>query len=362
MSKLQVYGWLADYGGCGHYRMVFPLKGMEFEGHGDIELSTLGRFLVVRDKEEGPIALDDRWDVVVAQRTMGEGATRFFQHPLMEGVARVFELDDDLWNIHPSNQPAYDKIGAPEPQRRLRENAACADLITTTTPFLAQRIHDEASKVTASPPPIHVLGNHVPGAVLQYPVAYPESTGTPLAPVRVGWALSSSHVVDMPEVFDALRLLRRKLGADWTFETIGQDKVPQWGWKNIEVTERGWFQLNEGTYFPALDFHIGLAPLSRRLLFNQSKSDLKLVEYCSRGIPWVATDTGPYSAWRSQHGVSGFLVRGTRDWVRAITTLIRDPLLRRTMGEAGRRYVRDHRLYEDNAVHWRDAYAEVVKP
>lgn len=358
-SRLQVFGWLADYGGCGHYRVVFPLRGMDFEGLADIELSTLGRFLKV-EPHVGPYAFDDRWDVVVAQRTMGEGATAFFQHQLMEATLRVFELDDDLWNIHPSNEPAYSKIGAPEPQARLRANALAADLITTTCPFLADRIIEEVISLSPSHvPPVAVLGNHVPGAVLQYPVAYTEADGSPSAPVRVGWALSSSHVVDMPEVFDALRLLKRKWGQGMRFETVGQDRIPQWAQRNIDVTERGWYQLAEGGYFPALDFDIGLAPLAP-LLFNRSKSDLKLVEYASRGIPWVASDVGPYSAWRDQHGVSGFLVRNTLEWKRRVSQLIKSPGLRRRMGEAGRRYVRDHRLYEDRAHDWAEAYRKAL--
>ena len=59
-------------------------------------------------------------------------------------------------------------------------------------------------------------------------------------------------------------------------------------------------------YIQELDFDIGLAPLSTSN-FEAFKSDVKLIEYSSQGIPWICSETNPYldlaKQWKWMHRV-----------------------------------------------------------
>jgi glycosyltransferase involved in cell wall biosynthesis len=67
------------------------------------------------------------------------------------------------------------------------------------------------------------------------------------------------------------------------------------------------------------------------------KSENRLTMKMSAGLPVIATPIPSYEAV-IEHGVNGFLARTRHDWDRCLDAL-RDPELRREMGEHARRSV-----------------------
>lgn len=63
---------------------------------------------------------------------------------------------------------------------------------------------------------------------------------------------------------------------------------------------------------------IGIAPLSDRP-FNHAKSACKLLEYSAAGVPWIASDVGPYT-WPG----GGLHARNAKEWRRHLEQLL-DP-------------------------------------
>jgi len=74
-------------------------------------------------------------------------------------------------------------------------------------------------------------------------------------------------------------------------------------------------------YLKHLDFDIGLAPLTRGN-FSSFKSDLKLVEYSSQGIAWIASHCDPYEDLCSEWGIEGRLCQKGDEWIRHCKELI----------------------------------------
>jgi len=112
-------------------------------------------------------------------------------------------------------------------------------------------------------------------------------------------------------------------------------------------------------YPPRLShFDIGLAPLLKSR-FNNAKSELRCLEYGAYGVPCVASRLASYRAWINE-GVDGFTAASEAEWYEALTALVRDPELRRRVGEESRRRVYAERNMADHVDEWLDAYLEVL--
>ncbi len=65
------------------------------------------------------------------------------------------------------------------------------------------------------------------------------------------------------------------------------------------------------------------------------KSGLKAIQYMAFGLPTVATNVGT-TPRIIKHMANGWLVKTDEEWIYALESLIKDPSLRRTLGEAAR--------------------------
>lgn len=78
---------------------------------------------------------------------------------------------------------------------------------------------------------------------------------------------------------------------------------------------------------------INLAPLVPDNPFNQAKSEIKFMESALVRVPTVASKTDAF-CYAIQHGQNGFLAEDPESWQGLIENLIRNPELRRAVGEA----------------------------
>ncbi|MEC3974749.1 glycosyltransferase [Amycolatopsis sp. H20-H5] len=324
---MKIFGVLADRSGCGWYRLKLPLAELARRGH-QVQLS-----------ESLPANLPPDVDVLVGQRVCMPGPSANFQrHAQRGGVLTVLELDDDLWQVDPSNRRAAEFF-TPELLANLRRNVEMADVVTTTTDVLAERLAEINRNV-------RVLPNQVPAWLLGHerPVTNER--------VTLGWAGSPSHARDWGELNAPVRRLlqhpdyrdRVELhmigGPDWT------DRVRT---PRSTVRHTGWFE-SVADLYRAIDFDIGLAPL-RPSVFNDAKSDVKLLEYAALGIPAVLSDTGPYRV--DVPAARAVLPSG---WTDALRELIDDPECRAQLGKQAREWAAT-RTIEGNAHRWLEAYS-----
>lgn len=83
-------------------------------------------------------------------------------------------------------------------------------------------------------------------------------------------------------------------------------------------------------------FHIGIAPLSGN--YDMRRSNLKVLEYATLGIPWIATAGEPYA---DAHG--GILVSNQASiWYKALVELITNKSLYEKLSAEGRTWAQAH--------------------
>ena len=78
--------------------------------------------------------------------------------------------------------------------------------------------------------------------------------------------------------------------------------------KKVETVNIGSHQ----QYLRALEGDIGLAPVAPKC-FNSYKSEIKLLEYGSKSMAWIASDTSAYRKLCERWGVKGRLCQGDED-------------------------------------------------
>jgi hypothetical protein len=313
--------WLADRTACGQYRCLLP----------GAELTSLGHEVIA--DETMTMGFIDRADVLVGQRVAKTGPSSLWQALARDKhrTARmVYELDDDVFAL--ANEPSNPNHRVwPALLDNVRANLACADAVTVSTDVLA----DVVSAHTSAP--VHVVLNAVPEYLLDM--------ATPMGrkPHTVGWSGSATHDGDWAHDQTAEKILnwfdRSVFNDGWLLRTFGALPAPL-----HEAFEQAkvWHHHANGTpdlrrYYKRLSrwFDIGLAPLAPTA-FNQSKSDLRLLELSALGIPWIASNWGPYAVGEQARG--GLRVRGTAEWHEALTAVAGDEDMRRTLREQGRRW------------------------
>ena len=154
----------------------------------------------------------------------------------------------------------------------------------------------------------------------------------------LGWSGSHSTVPYLNLLANVLRDLRKDIA--FKLLVIGTDSFEMDG---VDVEAIPWREATEVRDLRRID--IGLYPLPDEE-WVLGKSGLKALQYMALGIPTVATAVG--ANFRViENGVSGFLVSTEDEWKQRLADLLRNPALRRSLGEASRKRV--ERLYSVRA-------------
>lgn len=101
---------------------------------------------------------------------------------------------------------------------------------------------------------------------------------------------------------------------------------------NMQVEKRYWSLETQALDLVTSD--IGLAPLPDNR-FTRGKCGFKILQYAAAGLPLVVSPVG-VNAEYVQEKINGFLVKSSSDWIDKISLLIKEPKLRKRMGEAAR--------------------------
>lgn len=306
----------ADVQGCGHYRIIHPGRGLAQAGMADVRVS---------DSLYGPVAMERlRPDTWVMQRLI--------DYPLLEMVRRtvpftrafkVAELDDYLLKLPPKSAH-YDQFPK-DMLHRMRRWLGLMDRLVVSTAPLANAM----SKLHRD---IRVVPNRLPPDRWGNLVSQRRQGRRP----RVGWAGGESHLGDLELIADAVKELADEV--EWVFFGMCPKPMRQYlhefhGHVAIEDYPRKLASLN-------LD--LAVAPLEHNL-FNDCKSNLKLLEYGACGYPVVCSNELPY-----QGDLPVTRVKNRhKDWVDAIRMHLADLDATAAAGDALRSAVQRDWLLED---------------
>lgn len=284
------------------------------------------------------------YDTLAAWTEYTAPALMSIDHANNAGVHTVYELEDDWWSVDPSH-PGH-AVWADEAVRNGLELciSRCRKVVVTTEPL--------AARVSALNAHVEVIPNLLPD--WDWLPADPERGFSPACrrPQRetmvAGWGGSASHRGDLavlsevvPELLAALPQLEIHVGG-----------MAEYPWPDHPRIKR--FQSVSIQKYPKLlsSWDIGLAPLAHTA-FNESKSDLKVLEYSMAGLAVVASDCSAYREAVVDAG-SGLLAASPSEWFERVKQLVEDAEARRSYGKSARAWA-EKRLISNGVGRWESA-------
>ncbi len=255
-----------------------------------------------------------RFDVVVLQKAVMSAYVKGMARLVRVSARRLVYDIDDAVNLAPPNPLSHRWDWTSEPGQ-VNRLFGCADLVLAGNSWLKESAEAAGGRAELFPTVVDT-DRFVP----EYSAGGGEFT--------VGWIGGPSTSAHLRPIAGALADLQnahvRLIGADRVQAGVARAEYVPW---SLE-TEAGEIQR----------LSVGLMPLPKTE-WARGKCALKALQYMACGVPCVAT---PFGAVLDiiQDGVNGFFADAHDDWLGAIDRL-RDPLLRRRIGEAGRRTVEE---------------------
>jgi glycosyltransferase involved in cell wall biosynthesis len=228
----------------------------------------------------------------------------------------VYDVDDALWALHPS------EIGRPgmaakseKIARRFAATCAEVDLVVAGNEYLAGHARKRQRNVFVLPTLIDTDA---------YTPPPPDALG--VGPFRVGWMGTAGNLWFLPEVLRELAPLGARIEVrvvsdrPYAGELAELVRFERWSGELEAQQLRG--------------FECGLMPLSDDE-YTRGKCGFKILQYMACGAVPIASDVG-FNREILTHGVDGMLVRGPGGWATSVLALAGDPARREAMAAAAR--------------------------
>ena len=256
-------------------------------------------------------------DIIYLQRAMFSDIPDRMLEARANGQIIINDIDDWYWGLSPSNgafKASHPKLNERENTNHYRMILSRSDLVTVSTPYLADRI----SKFVECP--IVLIRNYI--EVDKFSAREQDKTDQPV----VGWVGSTAHRSGDLEIMKGILDPLQRAGEIRVHHSGYNSGHPRFadavGIDSEHVTT---LPMASPQDYPKLfKFDVGIVPLSSAP-FNEAKSYIKGLEYAAAGIPFVATATQEYSQLADE-GI-GVAVKKSKHWISELRKL-RDPDLR----------------------------------
>jgi glycosyltransferase involved in cell wall biosynthesis len=313
----------------GHYRVTQPLFELEAAGR------AVGRIhydlpSIIEVERQSP-------DVIVLQG-------RYAEAPINEIVGlktwsnarRIFELDDYVISVPHKNAHIRNMPDSTEMERLVRRGIGLCDRVVVSTAPLANALSSMHHDIRVVP---NMLTPHVWNGL--------HSQRRTSKKPRVGWGGGTSHSGDLEIIADVIRELANEV--DWVFFGMCPEKLRPYLHEFHSVVDLQAYPAK----LASLNLDLALAPLEFHI-FNDCKSNLRLLEYGACGYPVICTDTEAYRGYLSCTRVK---TNSTDEWLQAIRMHLADPDASYRMGDELREAVlRDYMLRGDNLQYWENGW------
>ena len=339
--------------GCWLYRNHFRSKALKARGH-KVQLVILGTELPEQSVLDFP-------DTVVFSRTYTLDPIPLMRKYKQMGKKVVYEVDDDLWNVNKDNPSANIATDMRE-QYEIMINEA--DMITTTTPYLAKLLRTKNKNVAVCP-------NAIDFDLFEERAHRDDE-------LKICYSGAASHWDDLILVSEAIIELQKK--HKFLFVLMGMTGSPLpsdlWEYKQmlrmgLQPERRKYFEKaikwaesfrginwqHEPFWSPMLypdrlkqiDFDIGITPLHDNT-FNKSKSCIKFYEYAAIGAATLSSNVLPYKAENRYTAKNT-----TKDWYKKLERLIVDEDFRGKLAKKQQDWVKKNRDLRQVAILWEKA-------
>ena len=300
-----------DTSGCGYYRVTLPSN----------YLSQFHNVSILKHMNEIDLQMLS-YDIFILQRPH-----QSFYHEIFFPWGRnrrnpkkfYIEMDDNLFEL-PDYNPAK-KYWSEDKLENLKKNIECADGVICSTIPLADYIKENYNSN------VFVIPNNISQS---FPFVNHNNPK-----IRVGWVGSKTHEGDFSvSLIDALEELQDEI------ELVIYGEVPNCI-SHLRIENEPWTEVEKyhQTLY-ALKLDIGLIP-SKDNIFNQSKSNIKFLEYSSCSVVSIADRTYPYGN-SIDHNETGMIVTNKAiDWYMNLKYLIDNKEERNRLSLNSYQYVKD---------------------
>ncbi|UCV19775.1 glycosyltransferase [Ferribacterium limneticum] len=243
----------------------------------------------------------------------------------------VYAIDDLLTDMDESN-PFRGNIPA-NSRAHLKYALDRCDRMVASTEFLAETYRRFI-------PDIRVVPNRLEQDIW-LPLQSQKRTGDK---PRIGWAGGTTHRSDLLMLKEIIEQTRDE--ADWIFFGMCPDEI-----QPLLSEYHASCSFSEyPTRLARLNLDIAIAPLAHTL-FNQAKSNLRLLEFGVLSIPVVCTDIQPY-----HNSPACCITNRPEAWLEALRERIHDADAREKEGATMRKWVEQYYLLENNLDEWLTAH------
>lgn len=318
----------ADTMGCGHYRVMQPLNALREAGLVDGLLS-VGLMHVVDLERYNP-------DSIVLQRQIGDERLEAMRRiKAFSRAFKVYELDDYLPNL--PMKSVHKQLMPKDVVKSLRQGLSYVDRFVVSTDVMAELF-------ASYHPSVQVMKNRLdPRWWSGLALSARRGSSKP----RVGWAGGSSHTGDLEMIFDVVKELAGEV--EWVFFGMCPEKLKPY----VHEFHAGVEIESYAAKLASMNLDLALAPVEQNV-FNECKSNLRLLEYGACGFPVICSDVRCYQG----DGLPVMRVKNRfRDWVDAIRMHIGDLDAAARAGDELRAVVqRDWMLEGANLAAWKRAW------
>jgi hypothetical protein len=285
--KQLIVNYISDMGGCGYLRTIWPneILNAKFGARKMYEGFYTSRFLVDKNILKATKAIHLQRQITDQQLEYIKWMRSFIDAENPESIM-IYDMDDKIDCIPEYNQ-ARNYFQTLNYMKNLTEIANTVNIFTVSTQHLADWITSLGCKSE-----VKVIPNLLPKYIYK-PFGFTKPVNVK---PRIVWAGSATHYNnqfkgDFEPIFDLISNTIDEF--EWVF--MGVNKLPVWLEplaKKIRII--GWTAISN---FPMsikqVNADFGLAPLLDSD-FNNSKSNIKMMDYWSSDVISIGSDVKPY--------------------------------------------------------------------
>jgi glycosyltransferase involved in cell wall biosynthesis len=275
---------------------------------------------------------------VIKQHSVDDGQLGVIdQYRLVCPQLPIIQMVDDLLGEVPS-QHTNRNFQVCEGHQRMAQALKKSDRLIVTTETLQGRYG-------SCVPDVWLVPNTLDQQWQGHYQAHAPRTQSPGQRLRIGWVGSGQHKGDLDMVTEVVRALAPEV--DWVFMGMCTEAIKPLIKENHEFVPIDQYPAK----MVSLQLDIAIAPLEQGL-FNECKSNLRLLEYGAMGWPVVCSDVFPYRYLKPP------VLRCANDpqaWLNALRRLMQDAPLRRHMGAQLHHWVQTHFMPRNRVTDWKQA-------
>lgn len=304
-----------SYGAVGWYRIINPITKLGYKWYGKTVLGG--------DPEtalQNTLELGAKGKIWLYKLVDNPGIHTFIDTAKhFTGSKLILDIDDEPFE-HNKEHPLYQKLVEKIPM--IRHMIEISDHIIVSTENLKKSLSGLGKKVT-------VIPNAIDPDIWKVKKPKKRTDGK----IRIGWAASGSHLADTHIINDAFDELLKKYPQVEIHMMGFTDNDSQRG--DREFHHRPTMGYKEYPQFLAdMDLDIAVAPLMDSK-FNRAKSHIKWLEHSMLETPMVLSDVVPYKDY-VKNWKTGYLAKGTSQWVKYLSWLIESEEKRKEIGKAAK--------------------------